>query len=136
MKKILIPALFLLPALLWGQNVRYDVEESVSATEQKYKEACQRVGKVEVFVIQVIAYSGEDSGEKARAAVASLNSYLQGQGIPAEAYSTFQEPNFKVRVGYFSTRHEAYSILLKLRGMYSGAFVTRDKQRVMTVLDE
>ena len=49
-----------MPVLLFGQSVQYDVEESVSLTEQKYKETCRRVGKVDVYVIQVVALSGEE----------------------------------------------------------------------------
>ena len=45
MKKAIILWICLVPVLLFGQSVQYDVEESVSLTEQKYKETCRRVGK-------------------------------------------------------------------------------------------
>lgn len=126
----------LLPFLLLGQNVRYDVEESVQNTEQKYKDACRHVGKVEMYVIQVMSLSGENSGSNAQERVSSLNSYLESNGIHAEAYSVFAEPNHKVKVGYFSTRYEAYSVLLKINHLYSGAFVTKDKVRISEIYEE
>lgn len=126
----------LLPILLYGQNVQYHVEESVQNTEQKYKDACRYVGKVEVYVIQVLSLSGENSGSKAQEKVTSLNNYFSANGIQAEAYSVFAEPNHKVKVGYFNTRHEAYNVLMKIDHQYTGAFVTKDKVRVSEIHEE
>lgn len=125
-----------MPVLLFGQSVQYDVEESVSLTEQKYKETCRRVGKVDVYVIQVVALSGEESGSKAQEVVKSLNAFLASNGIHAEAYSVFSEPNHKVKIGSFTTRHAAYGVLMKVIGSYPGAFVTRDSRRISSFIEE
>ena len=136
MKKAIILWICLVPALLFGQSVQYDVEESVSLTEQKYKETCRRVGKVDVYVIQVVALSGEESGSKAQEVVKSLNAFLASNGIHAEAYSVFSEPNHKVKIGSFTTRHAAYGVLMKVIGNYPGAFVTRDSRRISSFIEE
>lgn len=136
MKRIFFICLMLLPALIWGQAVQYDVEESVSSTEQKYKETCRWVGKVEVYVVQVVALSGEASGTKAQETVDRLNTFLSNNGIHAEAYSVFSEPNHKVRIGNFSTRHAAYGVLMKIINIYPGAFVTRDSRRISAFIEE
>lgn len=125
-----------MPVLLFGQSVQYDVEESVSLTEQKYKETCRRVGKVDVYVIQVVALSGEESGSKAQEVVKSLNAFLASNGIHAEAYSVFSEPNHKVKIGNFTTRHAAYGVLMKVIGSYPGAFVTRDSRKISSFIEE
>ena len=136
MKKAIILWICLVPVLLFGQSVQYDVEESVSLTEQKYKETCRRVGKVDVYVIQVVALSGEESGSKAQEVVKSLNAFLASNGIHAEAYSVFSEPNHKVKIGNFTTRHAAYGVLMKVIGNYPGAFVTRDSRRISSFIEE
>lgn len=136
MKKAIILWICLVPVLLSGQSVQYDVEESVSLTEQKYKETCRRVGKVDVYVIQVVALSGEESGSKAQEVVKSLNAFLASNGIHAEAYSVFSEPNHKVKIGNFTTRHAAYGVLMKVIGSYPGAFVTRDSRRISSFIEE
>ena len=136
MKRIFILWTLLVPALLFGQSVQYDVEESVSLTEQKYKESCRHVGKIEVYVIQVVALSGEESGSKAQEVVKSLNAFLKNNDIHAEAYSVFAEPNHKVKIGNFTTRHAAYGVLMKIIGSYPGAFVTRDSRRISCFIEE
>lgn len=136
MKKAIILWICLVPVLLFGQSVQYDVEESVSLTEQKYKETCRRVGKVDVYVIQVVALSGEESGSKAQEVVKSLNAFLASNGIHAEAYSVFSEPNHKVKIGNFTTRHAAYGVLMKVIGSYPGAFVTRDSRKISSFIEE
>lgn len=136
MKIAIILWICLVPVLLFGQSVQYDVEESVSLTEQKYKETCRRVGKVDVYVIQVVALSGEESGSKAQEVVKSLNAFLASNGIHAEAYSVFSEPNHKVKIGNFTTRHAAYGVLMKVIGSYPGAFVTRDSRKISSFIEE
>ena len=136
MKRFLILWSFFVPILLLGQTVQYDVEESVTLTENKYKESCRYVGKVDVYVIQVVALSGEGSGTKAQEVVRNLNGFLSSSGIHAEAYTVFEEPNHKVRIGNFTTRHAAYGVLMKITNMYSGAFVTRDSRRIATFIED
>ncbi|MBP5556415.1 MAG: SPOR domain-containing protein [Bacteroidales bacterium] len=136
MKKAIILWICLVPVLLFGQSVQYDVEESVSLTEQKYKETCRRVGKVDVYVIQVVALSGEESGSKAQEVVKSLNAFLTSNDIHAEAYTVFSEPNHKVKIGNFTTRHAAYGVLMKVIGNYPGAFVTRDSRKITSFIEE
>ena len=75
MKKVFVLWCLLFPALLFGQSVQYDVEESVTLTEQKYKAMCRYVGKVEVYVIQVMALSGDGSGTKAQDVVKRKRTY-------------------------------------------------------------
>lgn len=136
MKKVFVLWCLLFPALLFGQSVQYDVEESVTLTEQKYKAMCRYVGKVEVYVIQVMALSGDGSGTKAQDVVKSLNAFFSDNAIHAEAYTVFEEPNHKVKIGNFSTRHAAYGVLMKIPRNYSGAFVTRDSRRISTLIDD
>jgi hypothetical protein len=39
---------------------------------------------------------------------------------------TYQQPNFKIRVGDFKTRLEALKFLKEVQGLYSTAFIVKD----------
>lgn len=43
------------------------------------------------------------------------------------AYLTYQQPNYKVRVGDFHNRYEAYAFLKKIEGLYPTTFVVPDE---------
>jgi hypothetical protein len=44
----------------------------------------------------------------------------------AGAYMTYQQPNFKIRVGDFKTRLEALKFLKEIQGLYPAAFIVKD----------
>ena len=48
----------------------------------------------------------------------------------AAAYLTYQQPNFKVRVGDFRTRLEAQKFLKNIEGQYATSFVVQDEIRI------
>ena len=42
------------------------------------------------------------------------------------AYLSYQQPNFKIRVGDFKTRLEAMKFLKEIQSVYGGAFLVKD----------
>lgn len=46
------------------------------------------------------------------------------------AYLTYQQPNYKVRVGDFRNRYEAQKLLKQLEGKYSTTFVVSDEVKL------
>jgi hypothetical protein len=46
------------------------------------------------------------------------------------AYIIYQQPNFKIRVGDFRTRLEAYRLYKELQAEYESAFIIRDEIRL------
>lgn len=46
------------------------------------------------------------------------------------AYLTYQQPNYKVRVGDFRNRYEAYQFLKKIEGLYPTTFVVPDEVKL------
>lgn len=121
--------IFCAPCWIFSQ-VQYDVEPRVEATVEKHIEAWDRVGKINIFCIQVASLSGEGSGANAQAMVAELNQYFAANGIDAQAYTIFVQPNHKVRVGNFLSKREAYKVMSVLQIQYPGAFITRDKRKI------
>lgn len=117
-----------------AQNITYDIEPSVQEASRLHTDAWEKVGKMNIFCIQLGSYSGENSGTKAQSIVNELNAQFRSRGINAQAYSVFDAPNHKVRVGNFSTKQEAYGMFHELQVQYPGAFITRDKRKVKDIL--
>jgi len=46
------------------------------------------------------------------------------------AYLTYQQPNFKIRVGNFKTRLEALKYLKDIQLLYTGAFLVKDNVKL------
>ena len=117
-----------------AQNITYDIEPSVERASRLHVEAWEKVERVNIFCIQLGSFSGESSGAKAQSIVNELNTQFRNRGINAQAYSVFDAPNHKVRVGNFSTKQEAYGMFHELQTQYPGAFITRDKRKVKEIL--
>ena len=117
-----------------AQNITYDIEPSVQAASRLHSEAWEKAEKVNIYCIQLGSFSGESSGAKAQSIVNELNAHYRSRGINAQAYSVFDAPNHKVRVGNFSTKQEAYGMFHELQAQYPGAFITRDKRKVKEIL--
>ena len=117
-----------------AQNISYDIEPSVEKTARLHVEAWEKVDKVNIYCIQLGSFSGESSGAKAQGIVNELNAQFRSRGINAQAYSVFDAPNHKVRVGNYSTKQEAYGMFHELQAQYPGAFITRDKRKVKDIL--
>jgi hypothetical protein len=64
-------------------------------------------------------------GNRPKAAEVKLDFNDRFPEIPA--YMTYQQPNFKVRVGDFRSRYEAVRFLKKIEGMYATSFVVPDE---------
>ena len=137
MKKIIIsfvPIILLFLPFFCIAQIEYDIEPNVVTACEKHIQAWEKVDKVTIFCIQVGSFSGEKSGSKSQSLVNELNTYFRSKNIRAKAYSTFDAPNHKVRIGNFNTKSEAYKVFQLLQAEYPGAFITRDKRRVKDMI--
>jgi hypothetical protein len=105
------------------ENVRYDVEEGVDQVEAKHSEAWVKVKKVEGYRIQLIAMSGNNS--KAIVEKMQTDFMTAFPGVPA--YVTYFEPSFRLRVGDFRTKLEAYYLKSIIEAQFPGGFIIKDK---------
>lgn len=78
---------------------------------------------IDGFRIQIFEESGNRSSTHAREVMAEFSEKYPD--IPA--YLTWQAPNFKVRIGDYSTRMQAEGVLKKIQRDYPIAWVIRDK---------
>ena len=127
MRKILtclILLAFCLAAPAQG-NVCYDVEPGITRIQEDYVNNWRKVGEISGFRIQIAAYSGVNSRSQAESARNSFNALFPY----TRSYLLYNEPYFKVRVGDYYTRLQAYKDLEAIRETYPSAYIVPDKIR-------
>jgi len=116
--------LFLSFVLLRAQkNVSYNAEKGIELAEQQYVDAWKKVKKMDGFRIQVVSFAGANSKVSIERAASQFE-----QNFPdIPCYKSYLEPNFRLRVGNYRTKLEAFKALQKISSVFSGAFVLKDQ---------
>lgn len=125
MRKIFVTAALIICCVLgWAQNsVRYNVETPIESIQEDYIRTWRRLGEIDGYRIQIAAVTGTNSKSTAEA-----ERYLFMSRYPSiPAYISFKEPYFRIRVGNYSTRLEAYFVLQEIRTSYPNAYIIPDK---------
>lgn len=86
----------------------------------KHKETLEK-GQVNGYRVQI--YFGTDKAKAREVKSRFLASYAS----EAHAYEIYEVPNFKVRVGDFRSRMEAYRFLKKIRADFPASFIVNCK---------
>ena len=125
MKKILTIFFF---SMLWSfalaqGTVRYDIEPEILRIQEDYISNWRKVGEINGYRIQIAAYSGVNSKSQAEYAKNSFNNLF----LYTKAYLIYNEPYFKVRVGNYFTRLQAYKDLETIKLTYPSAYIVPDK---------
>lgn len=131
MKKLVILSAFLCLAAfaLQAQNYystnrskgRIDIKGDVAVSQlvQKHIELNERVRTIPGYRIQVASLSGTSSKNRAF----DMKERIRNNYAGVEAYVVFDEPNFKVKVGDFRTRLEAYVFLQRIKNEFPGTII-------------
>jgi hypothetical protein len=90
---------------------------------EKYKEVSQEDPSFDGYRLQIFFDSGNNSKNKATDALSSF----QEKYPDVKAYLSFKQPNYRIRVGNFRTKSEAYGFKKSIQADYPNAFVVRDK---------
>ncbi len=106
-------------------QVTYDVEPAVETIQEDYIRAWGKVGEIKGYRIQILAFTGTNS----RTTAESERALFTARYPEIPAYIVYTEPYFKIRVGNFYTRLEAYKVLMEIQETYPGAYITVDKIR-------
>ena len=127
-RKLLLLTALLLPQLLLAQSYstnrsrgRIEIKGDVAVSQlvQKHIELNERVRTIPGYRIQVASLSGTSSKNRAFEMKERIREAYPG----VEAYVVFDEPNFKVKVGDFRTRLEAYVFLQHIRADFPGTII-------------
>ena len=76
------------------------------------------------YRIQV--YSGQERNK-----ATEINNSITIELGDISSYLIYQQPNFKVRVGDFKTRLEAFRVLIQIKSVYTTAFIVRDEVKLI-----
>lgn len=90
---------------------------------QKHQEANETYDGMTGYRIQIFF----DSGSRAKSKAAAARQKFLSHFPELEAYTIFDAPHFKVRVGNFRTRIEAERFLQEIRKYFEVAFVMKTK---------
>jgi len=88
---------------------------------ERHVELNSRVKTIPGFRVQIASFSGIN----AKTSAFNLRDQFMTDYPEVQSYIVFDEPNFKVKVGDFRTRLEAYAFLQEIKEVYKG-YIIRD----------
>jgi hypothetical protein len=111
-------ALLLLPLSANGQlHITGDV--AVSQMVEKHVELNSKVKTIPGYRVQIASFSGANS----KTSAFELRDKFSADFPDVQAYIVFDEPNFKVKVGDFRSRLEAFAFLQQIKEFYKGYII-------------
>jgi hypothetical protein len=124
MRFLIVLTLFLSPFLTRAQvkadTGKITVQEDPRVKEMMGKYVDSRNGKIKGYRVQI-----HFGGEKIKAK--DVKSRFLTKYPDMRAYDSFETPYFKVRVGDFRTKLEAYKFLKEIQDVFPGAFIVSDE---------
>ena len=100
-------------------RVRITGDVAVSRMVEKHIELNSRVKTIPGYRVQIASFSGTSS----KANAFNLRERFMTDHPSVQAYIAYDEPNFKVKVGDFRTRLEAYAFLQEIKEVYKGYII-------------
>lgn len=129
MIRVAILTLFLGMGLMtssaWAQqkgSIEINTDSNVSRLLSAYNKLLLEYPGMEGFRIQIFF----DSGNTSKQAAMSAKRTFELRFPDIETYISFEEPNYKVRVGNFRTKLDAEGCLKRIGASYPNAFVVPD----------
>ena len=105
----------------WGK-ITILQESRIEGIVSKHIEINQKAKGFPGFRVQVYFGSGTDAKSVANKIRLELNNQFPEMG----SYLLYEAPYFKVRLGDFRNRNEAYKAFKLVQGNYPGAFIVED----------
>lgn len=119
---LIVAALLLVPALQ-AQTRKGKVEITgdvqVSELVKKHIEFNERVRTVPGYRVQIAALSGANSRDQAF----ELKRRFKEEYPEVEVYIVFTEPNFRIKVGDFTSKLEAFVFMQRIKDSFPGTIV-------------
>ena len=112
-------AALLMPALTAGAQARITGDVAVTQMVKKHVELNGMVKTIPGYRVQIASFSGTNS----KVSAFNLRDRFLLDYPAVQAYIVFDEPNFKVKVGDFRTRLEAYAFLQQIKEAYKGYII-------------
>lgn len=97
-------------------------DASVEQLVEKHIELSERTKTIPGYRIQIASLSGTNAKTNAFALKERFKQAFSG----IEVYISYDEPNFRIKVGDFKTRLEAYAFLQRIKDIYPGTIMRDD----------
>lgn len=97
-------------------------DTAVNQLVKKHIQINERVKTIPGYRIQIASLSGPN----AKANAFALKDKFKTDFLGVEVYIVFEEPNFKIKVGDFKSRLEAYAFLQHIKAAYPGNIVREE----------
>ncbi|MBR6334318.1 MAG: SPOR domain-containing protein [Bacteroidales bacterium] len=123
LSKLIGVVLLCMVSSLSAQSVRYDVEPGIRKIQEDYIARWGKVRNVEGYRIQIMAISGSNARTRMESAKANIKADYPSLPV----YATYQEPYFRIRVGDFTNRIDAYRMLQRILPQYPSAYIIADQ---------
>lgn len=117
---------------VFAQKVEIIADAKVSSLVAKHIAFNENRKGIKGFRIQIFFDSGNNSKSNAVSAMKEFTNKYSEIG----AYLTFNEPNFKVRVGDFRTRLDAKRLLAKIIDEFPNSFIVIEDNVNMPSLEQ
>lgn len=119
MKRIILTLAVVMLAGAAGAQVRVVGDVAVTRMVEKHVELNNMVKTIPGYRVQIASFSGTNS----KVSAFNLRDRFLLDYPTTQAYIVFDEPNFKVKVGDFRTRLEAYAFLQQIKETYKGYII-------------
>lgn len=100
-------------------RVRVVGDVAVNQMVEKHIELNSRAKTIPGYRVQIASFSGTSS----KANAFNLRERFMADHPSVQAYIIYDEPNFKVKVGDFRSRLEAYAFLQEIKETYKGYII-------------
>ena len=100
-------------------QVRVTGDVAVSQMVERHIELSSKVKTIPGYRVQIASFSGATS----KTLAFDMRDRFVADYPEVQAYIVFDEPNFKVKVGDFRSRLEAYAFLQEIKEFYKGYIV-------------
>lgn len=107
----------------FSQSVKIIRDTRIDTLVSRYKQVHQLKESINGFRIQITAGSNRSTVYQVKSKF-----YTLFPNVPQ--YLIYQAPNFKLRVGNYRTRLEAYRDLQKFQNDFNGAFIIKDEIKI------
>lgn len=128
-KKSIASCLLLAIFIFWStpsftqDSIEIIQDPRVDTLISRYTQVKQRQSSIEGYRIQIAAGSNRNN-------VYQIKSKFYQNFPEIKQYIIYQSPNFKLRVGNYRTRLEAYKDLQEILPLFNGAFIIRDELKL------
>lgn len=106
-----------------AQSIEIIQDSRVDTLISRYSQVKQKHESIEGYRIQISAGSNRNN-------VYQTKSQFYQNFPDIKQYIIYQSPNFKLRVGNYRTRLEAYKDLQEILPLFNGAFIIRDEIKI------